>query len=841
MKDYLEVNFTTPRKTKSWRESLARKIAQNCGSDDKEKELMCVRYYNGDINEGDYDYLRKIGKEYEMPARVRFIPIVRQNINNLVSQEARRGFFYKPYTVDKDNIDRKLKRKAYDILQVIDLSIDRKLVQYNTAMKQLEMKEQQIQSILQQQPQSQEEAQQVEAMREIAPQLQMELEVNKKALENEIFVSSEDIQKVEAFYRSSPSDMIEEKADKLLRYAATDTTIDIRRQINRGFEKRLVDGHELYYIDILPDHKFPVFKKMDAYNVYWSGDGDNEWVQDGQWVALHFHMSPSAIIDFLGEDLDEATLQKLSYYVHGLDYRNVRWNKETGVVYTNPSRDLYGGTKITKGIDVWHVIWKAGRRIKVKFTPNPYMPGKFFKHFYDESENVVVNKKRGEFLKVRWVNDLYEAVVIGNNKVVRAGKRQYQLRNPDTLEVKLPVVGESFNGQDKPYSLIWITRDIQELYNLLNYHRELMFALAGVKGIVMDYAQKPDEFTDEEWLYMRKQGLTLIDSLKRKNGRFASFNQFQTYDDTISPSVQYIDAMLESLQRLVDEITGVSYQRKGMTVSTDQVGTNQLAMQQSVLTTEILFYQHDETVRRALEQWLNLTKTVLDDDMSFAYYMNGQPEMFNLPAYIFENADFRIGVVSSSKDEHAMVDLKQIAMNGYARGQLALEEVVKIYSTDNLHELERKIAYYAEKTAKAAAMAEQNRIQAEEQMKKNIIQFEKEYDAIIAKQEQQLEAAKIQIQEAELALKEKEQKLNEYVEQANLKLKEEEILAEQQSEMGYLAEQTRAAKTDELLKSVQIMIDAYMSGKKIDKDAEVALKKVQFSEPKKANKEKIKA
>ena len=833
------IRFNATSKTKSWREDIARMIVQGAGSDEKTKDLLCQRYFEGDINQKDYDYLRKVG-EYELPAKVRFIPIVRQNINNLISQEARRGFNFKPYVVDPESLEKKLTNRVQDIIRVVDSQIDAKYNQYQATMQQLDLKKQQVDGIIAQQPQSAEEQQKIEAMKELYPSIISEIQNNKHALERETFITKETLDKVEEYYQKNPTDIVESRSSKILKYAIYDSDIGMRKQINRAFQDRLVNGKELYYVDILPDHKFPIFKRIHSYNAYWSGDGDNEWIQDGQWVALHFKMSPTNVVDWLGDELGPDEIKNLDNYINLVSYNDLTQNYQSGRVYTEKSNDLYGGTRITRGIDIWNVIWKASRKIKIKFTPHPYLPGKFFKHFYDEDVDVSFDPAKGEFLKTRYIDDLYEAVIIGNKKVVKSGKRKYQLRNPDTLRVSLPVIGESFNGIDKPYSLIWDTKDIQELVNLLHYHRELMFALSGVKGIVMDYAQKPDEFTEKEWLYYRKQGLTLIDSMKKKNGRFASFNQFQTYDDTISSSIQYIDIMIASLQRLVDDITGVSYQRKGMTVSTDQVGTTNVAINQSTLTTEVLYYYHDETTRRALETWLNLSKISMKEGGVLSYYEGSQLEIVDIPSLLFENAIFKIGVIASSKDEQDILNLKQISTQGYASGRIALDELIKIYKTDNLVELQNKIELYAKKAAENAQLYEKDKMQAELDAKKQEIQFSQEFDKIIADQENQLKAADIKVKEMETAIKERDQQLNEYVEKRKLDLEGLKIATEQQSEMGYLAEQTRASKTEEMLKAIQIQLDAYFNGKKIDADLQVKKASISQYKAPKAGVEQIK-
>ena len=223
-----------------------------------------------------------------------------------------------------------------------------------------------------------------------------------------------------------------------------------------------------------------------------------------------------------------------------------------------------------------------------------------------------------------------------------------------------------------------------------------------------------------------------------------------------------------------------------------------------------------------------------------SYYEGSQLEIVDIPPLLFENAIFKIGVIASSKDEQDILNLKQISTQGYASGRIALDELIKIYKTDNLVELQNKIELYAKKAAENAQLYEKDKMQAELDAKKQEIQFSQEFDKIIADQENQLKAADIKVKEMETAIKERDQQLNEYVEKRKLDLEGLKIATEQQSEMGYLAEQTRASKTEEMLKAIQIQLDAYFNGKKIDADLQVKKASISQYKAPKAGVEQIK-
>ncbi len=835
-------------KSEEWMKTVVRNITMSCSSsgDDKKKDYFCQKYFDGKINDSDYDYLRKID-DYEMPAKVRFIPIVRQNLNHLISQESRRGFPFKVYASDKESLKGRLDKESLDIIKIIDQNMQNKSLVMQAQQQRMEQQKEQLSTLLQSEPQTQQEQVQIKSLKQMYPMLLAEIESAKIGLGREIFLSKKEIQRVEKYYKYDYNDFIEEKAAGLLKFAVGSTDVGIKFQTVNGFRDRVVTGKECYFVDLPEGNKYPVFKRFHPYNVFWSGDGENEWIENGQWVAIRFKMAASSIIDWFGAHLSSTDVAKISRWNAMINYGSLQTSINNGAIFQDVgTTDLYGGTKLNNGIDVWFTYWKSPRKIIIKYSPNKYMPGKFHKHFADEQDPAMkVNKEKGEYLVERYVDDVYEGVQIGMNPGIFTvlGKRRVQLRSSNDFSVKLPVFGQTFNGIESPYSLVWATKDIQELVNIVHYHRELMLALAGVKGIVMDLAQKPDDYTEKEWLYYRKQGITFINSLKRTHGKQATFNQFQQYDDSVSTSIQYLDGILVSLQKLVDEITAVPYQRKGQTVASDQVGTTQSAIQQSALTTEILYYEHDEVVRRAIEAWINLAKIATEEGDIITYTnTDGGREIVDIPKEIFKNKQFEMHVINSSKEEEGLRDLKAISAQGYAKGTLDLGQLAKVYSMDNLKELQKTLEGYAERAAENTQLYETNKIEAEKNAAMEKIKFEKEYDKMIADQENQLKQIELEIKRAEVSIKNRELALKEIIEIEKNKLKDKEILTEREVEMTYLQEQNRASRVEEMLNAIQIKLDAYFQEKQLDlgHTEKIAKMKVDELKAKKTNKEKIK-
>jgi hypothetical protein len=112
---------------------------------------------------------------------------------------------------------------------------------------------------------------------------------------------------------------------------------------------------------------------------------------------------------------------------------------------------------------------------------------------------------------------------------------------------------------------------------------------AGAKGFIYDLAQLPEGVDFETAVkYLRVWGLGVIDS--KKDGIQSTYNQFSTFDMTLSDSViQYINIMA-MVDAEMDAISGINEARQGQAAGASQaVGVTQSLLLQSNLSTAPLF------------------------------------------------------------------------------------------------------------------------------------------------------------------------------------------------------------------------------------------------------------
>ncbi len=161
-------NIPERSKDREWMKRNAHSILQlaSYNRGQKEKDKFCYNMYNGIQNESDFDYLRKVG-DYEYPAKIRFIPLLRPRFDRMRGEETKRPFNWKTYSVDSESLFDKNQKKYESVIALI--SANRKAIynQYTNALKQIEQQRGMLQSQAQQ---AQQEGQQ------IPPDVQMQLD-----------------------------------------------------------------------------------------------------------------------------------------------------------------------------------------------------------------------------------------------------------------------------------------------------------------------------------------------------------------------------------------------------------------------------------------------------------------------------------------------------------------------------------------------------------------------------------------------------------------------------------------------------------------------------------------
>lgn len=832
------------QKTQEWRKNTCMAIIRAASASDvqRSKDLHYWALFHNIYDDKKFDYLRKatfevIGKDglptgekkaYDFPAKIRHFPLQRKYINLLLSKQARRKPFYSVTADDTLSVQKKYFNILQSILSFIDAQLKVKQQTLNTNLTEIKRQKQELEVMLQQRPETEEQRKAIEYVSKIKPTLDTYLTFMESKLKSEKIMTDEEVRKLAHYYRYEYKDFVEQVAQKVLKRLFK--VYKIEQKSLKNFISWVVTGKQYYFVRHMQGARRPEFEALNTFKVYFPQDESVDYVQYGQWVAIKEYLTISQILDTYGAELkaDEIkTLKSLSPRMTDFEKAQFLATSTDGAILV--TNQPYAGVQQPTGIAVWKVFWRSPRKVHIKKTPRETAPGieNFFTHILSEQElhekhrNRIKPEKR-EKLEIRYVDDIYCGIIIGDNIFIDRGIEECVLRPEDNPSVALlPVIGPTFSSfTNKPYSLIAVTEDANELYAIINYHKELLLAASGVRGQVINLSLIPEDMTPEEHRYYKKLGAYYVETVKKTGGRplDMTFNQYTNFDDSVPPVIQFFDVMLNNLDVTIGLLMGITPAAMGQVVTpVEHAKTFQLSQEQTSLITEIIFAENDEILRQAVEALLNLTlKYCWKEGIMLELHDKAEGlEFVNIPPNLFAETDLAVHLEHSLKDEADLAQLKTAIITRVMNNLEPFTHLLQAYRAENLLELENKLEQYH------AELEEIMKERATEQTAQNekLIRIQSELEQQIKAQELQIKAYNVKLKEADMLLHHEinrlglEHKMRK--DEMREKMKLIQLTDRKETEMAVLDEQKRSNMVTEQLKSLELQMKSVLEQLKI--------------------------
>lgn len=790
------------------------------------QDLFCYNIYNGVWPKEMFDYLRKV-EDYEFPAYIRHIPLQRPRIDLLIGQEIRRPLKnFRTYATNRDNIKVKEDMQLEMIMQTAYGVVAANQMQVNAMQQQIEQARQQLQQQqgqLDPATQSSLNAQIVNAMMQL--QLQS---MSTQQLANKI---NEELKAKELNNKRNFKMNIEIKSQKLLNNLIE--AADVHSKFAEGFADSWITGKERYFV-YAKDLNVPIsLDKINPIRSAHSPEENARYIHQCQWFTWNVDMTISQIIDRFGPYWSAEELKALhesssslfdasinnTYQFSGLRQEQQFDMNDYGyrTLYSDLSRSNYQRT-------VHFTLWRSQRRINIKRSVKKDDPTVTFTHIIDDEEAAKTDKS---LIQHKYVEDIYFGVRIAGN-IYRCGKLPYVYRSVDNPgQAILPVFGHAYNSIiRRPYSVVWATKDLQILYNLVHYHEELMLATAGRRGMIMDKAQIPTDMSMDEWEYQKKvKGNMYINSAQYYNGMKPLFNQFQQYDESLSPSIQYLHVVKTKIEEMLGNAIGVPRQRLGALNPEDPVGTSKMSNVQSSLVTDYKFYEHDIIKKQVLTHMINLAwRTYKKGYYGMSILGAEGQELLNLKPEEMSLSDFDVFLTDSIHEANKFEELKQMAAVGLKTGNLNFRDVVKSYRYDTIPELESALDHMSKLNEEAAQANEERKLQIQQQIEQKREQMQQ----ILQEQNRKIQELGLQLQDKNIQVTQQHYQQQDEIARMRLEL-------DRQIQTGNLAVSKQDVDTE------RIMEAAYLEEEKRQADMEFAISQAELAMNKDTDEKKIKA
>lgn len=702
------------KKTQDWKESCVDYIIGHSqggsrnGNTRTRKEEMQTYYdlYNSIYNEKDLKYVTNPFKQQDgFPAMAQDYNIIKPKIDLLLGEETKRPFNFR-------------------VVRTSDIA---------TSEMQDKAKQMLIDYI------------QATIMSRLGPEEQARYQ---EALQSGEVMPPEQIQK---YMSKDYKDIAEITAYHSLNYLKN--KLNITHEFYKGWKDALVGGEEIYYVGIVNGE--PHLERINPiYFDYDTDTSDLEFIHEAQWCCYEMIMSVTEVYDRLYDKMSEKQLNDLLDMMDdsskggitpevrktSLDYPHIKTHSINGFA-ANPFEE-------SNNVHVWHCCWKSLKKIGFVAIINPEtgMPEDYQ---VDETYKVTGNEINVEW---RWIIEVWEGYRIGEDLYVGIEPLEYQhvsADNPNSQ--RLPYTGVIYNNTNsRPRSLVSMMKPLQYMYIVLWYRLELAMARDKGKVVTMDITQIPKSMNIDvaKWMhYLSALGVNFVNPYEegwdipgREGGKPSQFNQISALDLTMANTIdQYINLM-DKIESMLSEISGVSKQREGSIASNELVGNVERSVVQSAHITEPWFWTHNQVKKECITMLLDTAKYAWKDNKTcIQYVLDDATRTFLTLSDDFFYEDYDIFVEDTTKNQQQIEALRNLMQPAMQNGA-SLLDIAEIITMDNVTMIKNKLEEI-----------EQKRMEQQQQM-----------EQAQAEREQQLVQMQNEVKEEELMLKEAELDLEKY-------------------------------------------------------------------------------
>lgn len=699
------------KKTEEWRKScvdyiIGQSQITNAGSVPSDEEMQTYYdLYNSVYSEKDLKYVTNpFNQDDGFPAMAQDYNIIRPKIDLLIGEETKRPFNFRVCRTSDAAASEMQEKAKQMLLDYIQASI----------------------------------------MAQMGPEEQARYE---QALASGEIQTPEQIQE---YLTKDYKDVAEITAYHSLNYLKQSLNID--HEFVKTWKDGLIAGEEVIYVGIRNGE--PCLDRVNP-KEFWFDDCEGiEFIHEAPMCCHKMLMSYTQVYDEFYDKLDEPQLNELLEYFgqYGREGKNWLgdknmvddWNHIDTKIYSKmPDHNPYGDSD---DVVVYHVCWKSFKKIGFVTVINPetgateeFIVDEYYKETGDE-----VNVEWDWIIEV-WEGYKADEIYFGMQPI------EYQYITSKNLNSqRLPYTGVVYsNTNSSPKSLVSIMKPLQYLYITTFYRLELAMARDKGKVPVVDVTQIPKGLGIDtaKWMhYLSALGVAFInpydegwDIPGREGGRPASFNGFTTWDLTMGNVIAQYIQLLDKIEAMASELSGVTPQRQGAISSTELVGNVERSVIQSAHITEPLFWMHNQVKKQALLMLLNTAKAAWkDSDKQYLNYIfDDTTRAFVSIADTFANEDFDIFVTDSTKETQAIEQLRALIQPAMQNGA-SLVDAAEMYTMENLSMIKNRLKELEqERISQQQAMQEQ-----EAQQQQQLIQMQNE----VKQQELMLKEAELDLQ-----------------------------------------------------------------------------------------------
>ena len=652
------------KKDKKWREECVEAFINlsnsGAGYSQKKDDLnILYDYYNGVIDEGDYNYvLKPYGKSRKnFPSEMRNYPIIKPIIDLLLGEKSKRPLNYTVTVQNSDSIAIKEESK-------------KELIFKNLQQHFLQAVQRQGQDV------------------GVDPEQEIELPQHIAEMFEETYVDQRAI-----------------LGQKAMNYIMQDQ--EVYDKIQKAWFHYLVSGEVYTHRGVR--NAEPFYEVLNPLDVDYDLDPDLEFVEDGDWALVRKYVHASTVVDAYYESLSEQQVLELEDPQHS--------ENDVSFLYANSTGKDANAFR-NRLIEVTSVYWKSRKRIGFLTYLDPETGMVEEQEVADGFRLPMEMKEQGARLTWKWVNEVWEGTRIDGRFYININpiaNQRLSLDNPS--KCKLPINGRRYsNTNAKNISLVKLGIPYQLNYNIYKYRLEL--AIARSKDIIaqFDINMIPKKWDMDKFMYyVEGTGIAWVDY--NKEGIQLNPQHQSVLDMSIKTIGQYI-SLLESILVEWEKISGVSRQRQGEIGAYEGKASSQQAILQSSHITEDLFRKFERMEQRDFQALLEYSKEAWLTGKKTMYVMpDGTQDFLDIDSMQHMESNYGIFVSDAGKDQEKLQNIKGLTQ-AMVQGGAKMGDIAQMLDSESFTEIKKNL----KKADRVQEQLEQAQSEAEQQMQQQQMQ-----------------------------------------------------------------------------------------------------------------------
>lgn len=684
------------------------------GSKTSEYHRLKVNYdlFNNILDISDFEYVTNpFGTDVgELPAKLVNRDIISNKIKSILGMEQRRGFEYRVYAVNSEATTRREQEEFGKIREFVVNSIMLPIQQQieMEAKQQIEgeeLNEQQLQEI---------QAQVAERMKAMTPE------------------------EVKLYMEREYQDPAEAMNSQLLSFLSLKT--NAKRKFNEGFKHVALGAKEVYWVGENNGH--PDFKVCNLLRFTYDKSPDIEFIEDGEWAAYEYRMSPSEVVSFFGDELTNEEIDEI--YEELTSSANIPL--EDSIFDFSVDHDI---EEERNTVRVFHGTWRALR--EVKFLTYRDENDEIQETIVDESYQL--NPLIGDInIDSKWIPEVYEGYKIGAGIFKKLRPIPGQFRDMDNLyNTPLPYRGAVYEATNSvPTSLMDRGKIWQYLLNIIYYRLELMIASDKGKKLLMNINAIPDSagIDIEKFQYFFESSPF---GWFNPNEEGTGYNDVNTMSKVVDLSLasdieKYIN-LIQVIKQECGAAMGITPQMEGQITPYEAVGNTQQNLVQNSYIMEGMFSLHNIVKTNVLKGLLEVAKVCYSDKpvRMLSYVLDDMSIMtLKLDTALLNNTTIGLFIDDGSKTQEIKDMISALAQSAVQNNQAKVSDIVSILKQDSISVAEDILKKSGKELEQAQIEAQQRQLESNEKIEQAKQEHEKakwehEKEIIILKERERRE------------------------------------------------------------------------------------------------------